>query len=193
MSKLEDASQETLTGADAVIGTIAYMAPEQALGRVQAIGPAADVFALAAVVYRALTGRLAVRAANVLSAIHEVAHVHPPPPSALRPELPRDVDAVLAIGLAKTPEDRYESATALVDDLERAGRGALPRARRERARARRRGRRCRHADRAVGVLRASDERTRTGCATGNRSGRCRAWRAGGGGGPVTVRARARRR
>jgi tRNA A-37 threonylcarbamoyl transferase component Bud32 len=128
MSKLVDNpdSQDTqLTQVNAVLGTIGYMAPEQALGRVADVGAAADVFSFAAIVYRALTGRLPFQAGDVLGAIREVAHVQPPAPSSLAPGLHPHVDAVIAIGLAKAIADRYASASVFVDDLEAASRGKL--------------------------------------------------------------------
>jgi len=133
MSKLADGHDQTLTQVNAVIGTIGYMAPEQALGHIHEIGPAVDIFAFAAVLYRALTGRLPFEAGDVLSAIREVAHVHPPPPSSLQPALHRDVDAVIAIGLAKAIDDRYASASAMIDDLEDAAAGRLADTVRDRA------------------------------------------------------------
>ncbi len=133
MSKVVDTSETQLTQANAVIGTVGYMAPEQALGKTDQIGRPADLFAFSAVLYRALTGRMPFQAGDVLAAIREVANVHPPAPSTLVHELHRDIDAVLAIGLAKDPDERYETAIALVDDLEAASRGKLCDASRARA------------------------------------------------------------
>ncbi len=133
MSKILDSDEQTLTQTDAVIGTLAYMAPEQALGRHREVGPAADRFAFAAIVYRALTGKLPFQSTDLLSAIREIVNGEPPPPSSLRPHLHRDVDAVLAIGMAKRIEDRYDSAAALVVDLEAAAGGNLNDTARQRA------------------------------------------------------------
>jgi hypothetical protein len=133
MSRLADSQSTRLTVARALIGTIGYMAPEQALGDTERIGAAADRFSFAAIAYRVVTGKPPFSAGDLLGAIREVVHFEPPPPSRLRPSLHRDVDAVLALGLAKVVSDRYPSATALVDDLAAALTGSLDEAVRRRA------------------------------------------------------------
>ncbi|MBL8627929.1 MAG: serine/threonine protein kinase [Myxococcales bacterium] len=112
----------TLTG-DAVIGTPGYLAPEQATGG--DVGPAADRFALGAIAYRILTGRPAFDAADVAAALYAVVHATPPCPSAIAP-LPADVDAALAIALAKAPDHRFATARELADAVADACRAALP-------------------------------------------------------------------
>ncbi len=125
LSKFVVDEEETLTKTHAVIGTVAFMAPEQALGNRSDIGPATDRFALAVIAYRALTGRLPFETPDLVAAINEIAHAIPPVPSSLRTDLSRDVDAVFAIALAKAPASRYESARAFADDLAAALTGEL--------------------------------------------------------------------
>lgn len=125
VSKVLDDARSKLTQTHAVIGSIGYLAPEQALGRNAEIDGAADRFALGAIVYRALTGHLPFEATDLVAAIQQVVNDRPAPVSSWRPELPRDVDAVLAVGLAKDPRDRFATAAALVGALERAFRGEL--------------------------------------------------------------------
>ncbi|HUH04858.1 MAG TPA: serine/threonine-protein kinase [Kofleriaceae bacterium] len=125
VSKLLDDARSKLTQTHAVIGTIGYLAPEQALGRNAEIDGAADRFALGAIVYRSLTGHLPFEATDLVEAIQQVVNDRPAPVSSWRPELPRDVDAVLAISLAKEPRDRFATAAAMVSALERAFRGEL--------------------------------------------------------------------
>lgn len=132
MSKALGHADATLTQAGAVLGTLAYMAPEQAVGSAD-VGPAADRYALAGVAYRALTGRPPIQAGEIVSAIQEVLHVEPPPVTRFRPELHRDVDAVLVLGLAKQPEDRYDTGAAFVRDLALAAAGRLGEEARKRA------------------------------------------------------------
>jgi serine/threonine protein kinase len=114
----------SLTRAGTLVGTLDYMAPEQLEGR--DLDGAADQYALAAIAFRALTGRLAFPRDSEVALIS--AHLKEPPPSAteLRPELPAAVDAVVARGMAKTPADRYPSCAALITDLRSALAEASP-------------------------------------------------------------------
>lgn len=134
MGKALGDGETTLTQDGAVLGTIAYMAPEQALGTPDAVGPAADRFSLAGVLYRCLTGRPPFQSGELVSAIHEILHVEPLPVSAFRQDLHPDVDAVLVLGLAKDPDLRPESAEALVSLLADAAEGRLSPEIRRRAR-----------------------------------------------------------
>jgi len=93
--------------------------------RVGAVGPATDLFALGALVYRALTGEPAFVANNAAQAAYVALNVQPPPPSKLRPDLPDDVDAVVALALAKRLEDRYSDPAAFARDLREASHGML--------------------------------------------------------------------
>jgi serine/threonine-protein kinase len=115
ISKLAD-QRGTLTEGVAV-GTPQYMAPEQA--RNGDVGPAADMYGLGAVAYRALTGSQPFKGANVAEILVSVMVQMPVRPTALA-DLPRDVDLVLAIALAKDPKDRFDSGAALADALEAA-------------------------------------------------------------------------
>jgi serine/threonine-protein kinase len=115
ISKLADQGG-TLTEGVAV-GTPQYMAPEQA--RNGDVGPAADMYGLGAVAYRALTGCQPFKGENVAEVLVSVMVAMPVRPTALA-ELPRDLDLVLAIALAKDPKDRFESGDALAAALESA-------------------------------------------------------------------------
>ncbi|MBK9035155.1 MAG: serine/threonine protein kinase [Myxococcales bacterium] len=116
-------STGTLTQA-AVVGTPGYMAPEQARGH--AVDGRADVFALGAVLYRALTGRPAFTGVDTPQLLFAVVFHHPEAPSALVPSLPRAVDAVLAVALAKAATDRFAHATEFAEALTAALHGAAP-------------------------------------------------------------------
>jgi eukaryotic-like serine/threonine-protein kinase len=105
-----------------LVGTPGYMAPEQAMGL--DVDYRADVYALSAIAYRALTGNPAFRGPDVATILYAVVHLMPVRPSDLAP-LPREVDDVLSIGLAKDPSDRFEDAGALADALEAALSGQL--------------------------------------------------------------------
>ncbi len=93
-----------------VVGTPVYMAPEQAEG--DEVDHRTDLYALAAIAYRALTGLPPFRGKDMPSILYAVVHTMPGRPSALA-DLPEEVDAVLAIGMAKRPQDRFASADEL--------------------------------------------------------------------------------
>jgi len=93
-----------------VIGTPAYMAPEQARG--EDVDHRADVYSLAAILYRSVSGHPSFTGKDVPSMLYDVVYRVPTQPSILT-TLPGDVDRVLAIGLAKEPRDRFASAEEL--------------------------------------------------------------------------------
>jgi serine/threonine-protein kinase len=115
---LEHGRDQSLTRG--VVGTPGYLAPEQVCGDSHSLGPQTDVFALGAIVYRALTGKNAFSSRELAAAVHEVLNATPTPPSRVRPELPPDLDLVIARALAKRKEQRYARAGELAADLEQA-------------------------------------------------------------------------
>lgn len=107
-----------------IVGTPAYMSPEQVRGH--AVDVASDRYGLAAVAYRALTGRSPASGKSMAAIVRAVAEGRPVRPTALRPTLPPDVDLALAIGLARVPAERFETCAELAGALARALDGALP-------------------------------------------------------------------
>jgi serine/threonine-protein kinase len=110
---------DTLTSGH-VVGTPSYMAPEQASGGT--VDHCTDLYALAAIAYRCITGHPPFAAGEIAETLYRVVHTRPRRPSELAPSLPPDVDLVLGIGLAKRPGDRFAAAIdfagALVDALD---------------------------------------------------------------------------
>jgi serine/threonine-protein kinase len=120
VSKLE-AHGGTLTK-DHVVGTPMYMAPEQAQGK--EVDHRADVYSLAAVAYRALTGRPPFSGKDTPAILYQVVYSAPLAPESMV-KLPADVGRVLALGLAKAPVDRFATAVDLATALAAAARGEL--------------------------------------------------------------------
>ncbi|MBA3500706.1 MAG: serine/threonine protein kinase [Myxococcota bacterium] len=112
----------TLT-AGHIVGTPSYMAPEQARG--DTVDHRTDLYALAAIAYRAFTGHPPFAAKDVAETLYRVVHTRPTRPTLLAPHLHPDVDIALSIGLAPSAKDRWTTAAELADALENAIAGTL--------------------------------------------------------------------
>ena len=129
VSRLADTG-DTLT-AGHLVGTPSYMAPEQARGA--RVDHRTDLYALAAIAYRCFTGHAPFASGELADVIYRVVHTPPRRPSSLA-KVPHDLDLVLAVGLAKEPDDRFTSAAELATAVADALAGKLAESLRARAR-----------------------------------------------------------
>jgi hypothetical protein len=120
---------QDVTETGSVLGTPAYMSPEQARGEVSRLDRRTDVYSLGATLYHLTTGRPPFAGANALEILSAIASADAPPMRSLRLDIPRDLEAITLKCLEKERSRRYDSAKALADDLDRFLAGEPVRAR----------------------------------------------------------------
>ena len=111
--------QATATAGGMIVGTPAYMAPEQATGHAEKLSARSDIFSLGVILYELITGLSPFDVKNPLDTLVRVIEVDPDPPTTLEPWLSRELEHICLKCLEKDPQNRYESAGELADDLQR--------------------------------------------------------------------------
>ncbi len=110
---------EHLTQSGTMVGTPAYMSPEQAAGENERIGPTTDIYSLGVVLYQLLTGRLPFEGPP-LTVLYKIVNESPPKPSSIQPGLDPKLEAICLKAMAKRPEHRYQSAREFASALEQS-------------------------------------------------------------------------
>jgi predicted Ser/Thr protein kinase len=124
LARRDDSGDIRLTQQGAVLGTPAYMAPEQAKGDSRTVGPRCDIYSLGVLLYELLTHRLPFRGVDTFAVLAKVMTEAPPPPSQYQPGVDAKIEAICLKAMAKEPADRYPAmagfAAALADYLQKA-------------------------------------------------------------------------
>jgi len=106
-----------LTMVGAIVGTPAFMSPEQANAEENIVGPLSDVFSLGTILYYLLAGQTAFSGRSTQEVLSKVRACNPTPPSQVKPNVPRGLEMICQKAMAKLPENRYQGATEFSDDL----------------------------------------------------------------------------
>ncbi|HHH28446.1 MAG TPA: serine/threonine protein kinase, partial [Polyangiaceae bacterium] len=115
LARLEGTDADSLTQAGTIMGTPSYMAPEQAKG--SKVDGRADVYAVGAILYRALTGQRPYEREDARATLAAVLVEEPPRPRSIDPEISEEVEVIIQTAMAREPRDRYQSAEDLEDAL----------------------------------------------------------------------------
>ncbi|GAA1483152.1 Stk1 family PASTA domain-containing Ser/Thr kinase [Gordonia sinesedis] len=117
-------STSTMTQTSAVLGTAQYLSPEQARGI--KVDPRSDIYSMGCVLFELLTGQPPFTGDSPVAVAHQHVHEDPPWPSAIRPDIPRELDSVVLKAMSKNKENRYQSAADLRADLIKVLAGGRP-------------------------------------------------------------------
>ena len=113
----QERATPTMTGT--VLGTPAFMSPEQASGAIDSLGPATDVYGLGAILYQMLSGQAPISGRSIEEVLTRVRQADFPSPREIRPDIPKPLESICLKAMSKVPTDRYPSAAAVAEDIER--------------------------------------------------------------------------
>ena len=117
-TEADPSEPDTLTGSGAILGTPSYMAPEQAAGQRGRVEERSDIYSLGAILYALITSQAPFRADSPVDTMMQVLEQDPAPPRLLNPDTDADLEMIALKCLQKPKDLRYDSATALADDLQ---------------------------------------------------------------------------
>jgi serine/threonine protein kinase len=115
------AGADTLTQTAAVLGTAAYLSPEQAQGK--PVDARSDIYAVGCVLYEMLTARPPFEGDSPVAIAYKHVRETPTPPSRLNGDVPGELDAIVLKAMAKNPDNRYQTTREMAEDLQRLARG----------------------------------------------------------------------
>ncbi|HEY4581053.1 MAG TPA: serine/threonine-protein kinase, partial [Candidatus Acidoferrales bacterium] len=118
ISQLPTAGKDSLTVHGAILGTLQYMAPEQVEGKTDELDGRTDIFAFGAVLYEMATGKKAFEGKTSASVMAKILESNPPSMSSLQPMTPPALDRIVKRCIAKDPDERWQSATDLTNELQ---------------------------------------------------------------------------